>query len=48
MNIEGDGRIPDALILLELIAQSEDDFRQGRWISQAQVEQELRMAWREL
>jgi len=34
-------RIQDALILLELIAQSEQEFREGHWLTQAQMEREL-------
>ena len=42
MDAESYDRIQDALVLLKLIAQSEEDFRKGRWISQAQMERELR------
>jgi prevent-host-death family protein len=41
MDVESYERIQDALILLKLISQSEEDFRRGRWISQAQMEQEV-------
>jgi len=34
-------RLPDALILLILIAQSEDEFRKGNWLTQEQVEREV-------
>ena len=42
MDVESYERIQDALILLKLISQSEEDFRKGRWISQAQREREVR------
>jgi prevent-host-death family protein len=42
MDVESYERIQDALILLKLISQSEEDFRKGRWISQAQMEREVR------
>lgn len=41
MDVESYERIQDALILLKLISQSEEDFRKGRWISHAQMEQEV-------
>jgi hypothetical protein len=34
-------QLRDAVILLMLIAQSENDLQQGRWLSQAQAEQEV-------
>jgi len=42
MDVESYERIQDALILLKMISQSEEDFRKGRWISQAQMEREIR------
>jgi prevent-host-death family protein len=42
MDIESYERTQDALMLLKLIAQSEEDLRRGRWLSQAQMEAELR------
>jgi prevent-host-death family protein len=41
MDVESYEQIQDALILLKMISQSEEDFRKGRWISQAQMEQEV-------
>jgi hypothetical protein len=35
-------RAEDAVVLLKLISQSEDDFRRGRWKSQKAVEASLR------
>ncbi|MGD0300631.1 MAG: hypothetical protein ABSE86_26400 [Bryobacteraceae bacterium] len=32
----------DALILLKLVAASEEDFQKGRWLSEAQMEKKLR------
>jgi prevent-host-death family protein len=42
MDVQSYERIQDALMLLKLIAHSEDDFQKGRWISQARAERELR------
>jgi prevent-host-death family protein len=42
MDVQSYERIQDALILLKLISQSEEAGRKGRWLSQAQMEQELR------
>jgi prevent-host-death family protein len=42
MDVESYERLQDALVLLKLIAQSEEDLQKGRWISQAQMERELR------
>jgi prevent-host-death family protein len=42
MDIESYERTQDALALLKLIAQSEEDLRKGKWLSQAQMEAELR------
>ena len=42
MDVERYERLPDTLILLKMISQSEEDFRKGRWISQAQTEREIR------
>jgi prevent-host-death family protein len=42
MDIESFERTQDALMLLKLIAQSEEDLRKGRWLSQSQMEAELR------
>jgi prevent-host-death family protein len=42
MDVESYERTQDALILLKLISQSEEDFRKGRWIPQAQMEREVR------
>jgi hypothetical protein len=35
-------RAEDAVVLLKLISQSEDDFRRGRWKSQKALEASLR------
>jgi prevent-host-death family protein len=42
VDIETYERTQDALMLLKLIAQSEEDLRKGKWLSQAQMEAELR------
>ena len=42
MDVESYEKIQDALILLKLIAQSEDARRKKRWLSQEQMEEELR------
>ena len=42
MDVESYEQIQDALILLKMISQSEEDFRKGRWISQAQMERDIR------
>jgi prevent-host-death family protein len=42
MDVESYERLEDALIVLKLISQSEEDFQAGRWITQAQMERELR------
>ncbi len=41
MDIESYERTQDALILLKLISQSEDDLRKGKWLSQSQMKSEL-------
>jgi hypothetical protein len=35
-------RVQDALIILKLIAPSEEDFQHGRWLSEAQMEKKFR------
>jgi prevent-host-death family protein len=42
VDIETYERTQDALMLLKLIAQSEDARRKKRWLSQEQMEEELR------
>jgi prevent-host-death family protein len=42
VDVESYERTQDALALLKLISQSEAEFRKGHWISQAQMERELR------
>ena len=42
IDIETYERTQDALLLLKLIAQSEDARRKKRWLSQEQMEEELR------
>jgi prevent-host-death family protein len=42
MDVETYQRTQDALALLKLIAQSEEDLRKGKWLSQAQMEAELK------
>ena len=42
IDIESYERTQDALMLLKLIAQSEEDLRKGKWLSQSQMEAELR------
>ncbi len=34
-------RTQDALILLKIISQSEEDLKKGKWLTQAQMEREL-------
>ncbi|MBZ5592326.1 MAG: type II toxin-antitoxin system Phd/YefM family antitoxin [Acidobacteriia bacterium] len=41
VDIKSYERMQDALILLKLISQSEEDFRRGRWKSQKAVEASL-------
>lgn len=42
VDIESYERMQDALILLKLISQSEEDFRRGHWKSEKAVETSLR------
>jgi prevent-host-death family protein len=42
MDVESYEQIQDALILLKLISQSEEALQKGQWLSQAQMEKELR------
>jgi prevent-host-death family protein len=42
VDIETYQRTQDALMLLKLINQSEQDLRKGKWLSQAQMAAELR------
>jgi prevent-host-death family protein len=42
VDIESYERTQDALMMLKLIAQSEDARRKKRWLSQEQMEEELR------
>jgi prevent-host-death family protein len=42
MDIESYEKIQDALVLLKIIAQSEDARRRKRWLSQEQMKEELR------
>jgi hypothetical protein len=42
MDVESYDKIQDALILLKIIKQSEDARRRKRWLSQEQMEEELR------
>jgi prevent-host-death family protein len=42
MDMRSYERIQDALIMLKLIARSEEDFQNGRWLSQAQLGRQLR------
>ena len=42
MDVDSYERLQDTLILLKMISQSEEDFRKGRWISQTQMEREIR------
>ena len=41
MDVESYERLQDALILLKLIAQSEEEFKKGKWLSHAQVERQM-------
>jgi prevent-host-death family protein len=47
MDIESYERTQDALMMLKLIAQSEDARRKGRWLSQKQMEEKLRKRFRD-
>jgi prevent-host-death family protein len=42
MDVESYERMQDALILLKLISHSEEDLKKGHWLSQQQMEQEVR------
>lgn len=42
MDVASYEQLQDALILLKLISQSEEALQKGRWLSQSQMEQELR------
>ena len=42
IDIESYERTQDALMLLKMIAQSEDARRKGRWLTQEQMEEKLR------
>jgi len=42
MDVDSYEKLQDALFLLKLIAQSEEELRNGKWLSQAQMERELR------
>jgi len=42
MDVESYERLQDAVILLKLISQSEEALKKGKWLSQAQMEKELR------
>ena len=42
MDVESYERMQDALILLKLISQSEEDLKKGHWLSQQEMEQEVR------
>ena len=42
MDVESYERVQDALKLLKLISQSEEALKKGRWLSQSQMERELR------
>lgn len=42
IDVQSYERLQDALILLKLISQSEEEFRKGKWFSQSQVERQVR------
>jgi prevent-host-death family protein len=42
MDVQSYEEVQDALILLKLISQSEEDFHKGRWRSHSQMETEMR------
>jgi len=42
VDVETYQKTQDALMMLKLIAQSEDQFRKGQWVSQEQAEEEIR------
>jgi prevent-host-death family protein len=42
MDVHSYERIQDALALLKIISQSEDAFKKGRWLTQEQMEREVR------
>ena len=42
MDVQSYQKIQDALILLKIISQSEEEFRKGQWLTQEQVDREIR------
>jgi prevent-host-death family protein len=42
MDVRSYESIQDASILLKIISQSEEEFRKGRWLTQKQMEREVR------
>jgi prevent-host-death family protein len=42
MDVQSYDKIQDALILLRLISQSEEEFRKGNWLTQEQLDREVR------
>jgi hypothetical protein len=45
MDVESYERLQDVLILLKLISQSEEALQKGRWLSQAQMENNCARGW---
>jgi prevent-host-death family protein len=41
MDVRSYERMQDALVLLKLMSQSEEDIRKGRWVSQEEMETEF-------
>ena len=42
MDVHSYEKIQDALILLKIISQSEEEFKKGQWLTQEQVDREVR------
>ncbi|HEY6393164.1 MAG TPA: type II toxin-antitoxin system Phd/YefM family antitoxin [Bryobacteraceae bacterium] len=42
MDVQSYDKIQDAFILLKMISQSEEEFRKGDWLTQEQVDREVR------
>ena len=42
MDVQSYDKIQDAFILMRMISQSEEEFRKGNWLTQEQVDREVR------
>jgi PHD/YefM family antitoxin component YafN of YafNO toxin-antitoxin module len=47
MDVQSYEKTQDALIMLKLISQSEEEFQKGHWLSQAQMELQVRQTLRD-